>query len=102
MVDLSTSYAGLTLKNPLVVSASPLCTEIGNLRRMEHMGAAAIVLHSLFEEQINIESNELDKYLWSSTDVSAEATNLYPSLENFNIGPEAYLEHIRKANPDNS
>jgi dihydroorotate dehydrogenase (fumarate) len=71
--------------------------DIGNLRSMEHMGAAAIVLHSLFEEQINIESNELDKYLWSSADVSAEAMNFYPSMENYNIGPEAYLEHIRKA-----
>jgi dihydroorotate dehydrogenase (fumarate) len=80
-----------------VVSASPLCKEIGNLRRMEDAGAAAIVLHSLFEEQINIESNELDKYLWNSADVSAEATSFYPDLENYNIGPEAYLEHIRKA-----
>jgi dihydroorotate dehydrogenase (fumarate) len=97
MVDLSTSYAGLTLKNPLVVSGSPLCKEIGNLRRMEDAGAAAIVLHSLFEEQINIESNELDKYLWHSADVSAEATSYYPNLENFGIGPDAYLEHIRKA-----
>ncbi len=97
MVDLSTNYAGLTLKNPLVVSSSPLCKEIDHLRRMEDAGAAAIVLHSLFEEQINIESNELDKYLWSSAEVSAEATNYYPNLENFGIGPDAYLEHIRKA-----
>jgi dihydroorotate dehydrogenase (fumarate) len=97
MVDLSTNYAGLTLKNPLVVSSSPLCKEIGHLRRMEDAGAAAIVLHSLFEEQINIESNEIDKYLWSSAEVSAEATNYYPNLENFGIGPDAYLEHIRKA-----
>jgi dihydroorotate dehydrogenase (fumarate) len=97
MVDLSTSYAGLTLKNPLVVSASHLCKEIGNLRRMEDSGGAAIVLHSLFEEQINIESNQLDKYLWNSSGISAEATNYYSGLENFNIGPDAYLEHIRKA-----
>ena len=97
MIDLSTSYAGLSLKNPLVVSSSPLCKEIGNLRRMEDAGAAAIVLHSLFEEQINIESNELDKYLCNSAEVSAEATNYYPNLENFGIGPDAYLEHIRKA-----
>jgi dihydroorotate dehydrogenase (fumarate) len=97
MVDLSTNYAGLTLKNPLVVSSSPLCKEIGNLRRMEDAGAAAIVLHSLFEEQINIESDELDKYLWNSAEVSAEATNYYPGAENFSIGPDAYLEHIRKA-----
>jgi dihydroorotate dehydrogenase (fumarate) len=80
-----------------VVSASPLNKEIGNLRRMEDAGAAAIVLHSLFEEQINIESNELDKSLWSSTDVSAEAMSFFPNMENYNIGPEGYLEHIRKA-----
>jgi dihydroorotate dehydrogenase (fumarate) len=97
MVDLSTSYAGLTLKNPLVVSPSPLCKELSNLRRMEDSGAAAIVLHSLFEEQINVESNELDKYLWNSSDVSAESTSYYPDLENYNIGPDAYLEHLRKA-----
>lgn len=97
MVDLSTSYAGLTLKNPLVVSASPLTKEIGNLRQMEDAGTAAIVLHSLFEEQINIESNELDSHLWNSTDVSAEASSYYPDMDNYNMGPEAYLEHIRKA-----
>jgi dihydroorotate dehydrogenase (fumarate) len=97
MVDLSTNYARLTLKNPLVVSASPLCKEISNLRRMEDAGAAAIVLHSLFEEQINIESNELDKYLWGSSDVSSEATSYYPDLSQLKIGPDAYLEHIRQA-----
>ncbi len=97
MVDLSTTYAGLTLKNPLVVSASPLCKEIGNLRRMEDAGAAAIVLHSLFEEQINIESNELDKYLWRSSEVSAEAATYYPDLEKLKIGPDSYLEYIRQA-----
>jgi dihydroorotate dehydrogenase (fumarate) len=64
---------------------------------MEDAGAAAIVLHSLFEEQINIESNELDKYLWNSSGVSAEAAEYFPGAENFSIGPDAYLEHIRKA-----
>ena len=97
MVDLSTSYAGLTLKNPLVVSASPLCQELSNLRRMEDAGAAAIVLHSLFEEQILIESNELDKYLSNLADVSGEATSYYPDLEKLKIGPDAYLEYIRQA-----
>jgi dihydroorotate dehydrogenase (fumarate) len=97
MVDLSTSYAGLTLKNPLVAAPSPLCKEISTLRQMEDAGASAVVLHSLFEEQINIESQELDKYLWNSSDVSAEGMSYYPDLENYNIGPDAYLEHIRKA-----
>ena len=96
-MDLSTNYAGLQLKNPLVASSSPLCREIVHLRQMEDSGAAAIMLHSLFEEQINIESNELDTYLWSSTDVSAEAMSYFPSMESYNTGPDAYLEHIRKA-----
>ena len=97
MIDLSTKYLGLELRNPLVVAASPLCKEIANLRHMEDAGASAIVLHSLFEEQINIESNELDRYLWDGTDVSAESTSMFPDLANYNIGPDGYLEHIRQA-----
>jgi dihydroorotate dehydrogenase (fumarate) len=87
----------MDLRNPLVVSASPLSKEIANLRHMEDAGAAAIVLYSLFEEQINIESNELDRYLWDGSDVSAESTSMFPDLANYNIGPDAYLEHIRQA-----
>ena len=97
MIDLSTKYLGLDLRNPLVVAASPLSKEIANLRHMEDAGAGAIVLHSLFEEQINIESNELDRYLWDGSDVSAESTSMFPDLANYNIGPDGYLEHIRKA-----
>ncbi len=97
MIDLSTKYLGMDLRNPLVVSASPLSKEIANLRHMEDAGAAAIVLYSLFEEQINIESNELDRYLWDGSDVSAESTSMFPDLANYNIGPDAYLEHIRQA-----
>ncbi len=78
MIDLSTKYLGLKLRNPLVVSASPLSKEIANLRQMEDCGASAIVLYSLFEEQINLESNELDRYLWDGADVSAESTTVYP------------------------
>jgi dihydroorotate dehydrogenase (fumarate) len=97
MIDLSTQYLGLKLANPLVVSASPLCKEIMNLRQMEDAGAAAIVLHSLFEEQINIESNELDRFLWDGSDLSAESTTIFPDLGDYNIGPDGYLEHIRQA-----
>jgi dihydroorotate dehydrogenase (fumarate) len=97
MVDLSTKYLGLNLRNPLVVSASPLCREIPNLRQMEDAGAAAIVLHSLFEEQITLESKELDRFIWDGTEVGAEATSIFPNLNNYNIGPDAYLEHIRAA-----
>jgi dihydroorotate dehydrogenase (fumarate) len=97
MIDLSTQYLGLKLRNPLVVSASPLCKEIMNLRQMEDAGAGAIVLHSLFEEQINIESNELDRFLWDGSHLSAESTTIFPDLASYNIGPEGYLEHIRRA-----
>ncbi len=97
MTNLSTKYLGLKLKNPLVASASPICREIANIRHLEDAGASAVVLHSLFEEQINIESNELDRFLWTSSDVSAEALNYYPDFQDFKIGPDDYLEHIRKA-----
>src|SRR3954454_17864686 len=97
MTNLSTKYLGLKLKNPLVASASPLCKEIGNIRKMEDCGASAVVLHSLFEEQINIESNELDRMLWDSSSTSAEANDYFPDLGNYSIGPDGYLDHIRKA-----
>ncbi|HYB75026.1 MAG TPA: dihydroorotate dehydrogenase-like protein [Candidatus Sulfotelmatobacter sp.] len=97
MIDLSTSYLGLTLKNPLVVSASPLCEEIGNIRRMEDSGASAVVLHSLFEEQINLESNDLDRYLSRGTESFAESLTYFPDMTAYNLGPDGYLEHLRRA-----
>ncbi|MGA2991430.1 MAG: dihydroorotate dehydrogenase-like protein [Candidatus Korobacteraceae bacterium] len=97
MIDLSTKYLGLKLKNPLVASSSPLCKELDNLRKLEDAGASAVVLESLFEEQIIIDSNELDRNLWESADVSAEAQGYYPSFDNYNLGADRYLEHIRKA-----
>jgi dihydroorotate dehydrogenase (fumarate) len=97
MIDLSTNYLGLKLRNPLVAAASPLCKEIPNLRSLEDAGASAIVLHSLFEEQINIESKELDRFLWDSSEIGAESTSIFPDLHNYNIGPDGYLEHIRLA-----
>ena len=97
MIDLSTHYLGLKLRNPLVVAASPLCKDVTNLRHMEDCGASAVVLHSLFEEQLNIESNELDRFLWDGLDLSAESTSIFPDLGNYNIGPDSYLEHIRQA-----
>lgn len=97
MSDLSTTYLGLKLKSPVAVSASPLCKELGNIKRMEDAGAGAVVLHSLFEEQINIESNELDQFLSQASDVGPEAAAMFPDMGSYNVGPEAYLEHIRKA-----
>jgi dihydroorotate dehydrogenase (fumarate) len=97
MIDLSTKYLGLKLKNPVVASASPITKELVNMRRLEDAGASAIVMHSLFEEQLTVESDELDRQLSATENVSAEAMGLYPDLANYNIGPDDYLETIVKA-----
>jgi dihydroorotate dehydrogenase (fumarate) len=97
MPDLSTTYLGFTLLNPLVVSASPLCEDLDNLRRMEDAGAAAVVLHSLFEEQLTVESLDLDQQLGSGSESFPEALTYFPDMTDYNLGPEGYLEHIRQA-----
>ncbi|MEI8188967.1 MAG: dihydroorotate dehydrogenase-like protein [candidate division NC10 bacterium] len=97
MSDLSTSYLGLSLKNPLVVSPSPLCEDLGAIRKMEDAGASAVVLHSLFEEQLTLNSQDLDRFLTSGTESFAEALSYFPDMGQFTLGPEAYLEHIQKA-----
>lgn len=97
-MDLRTTYLGLQLKNPIVPSSSPLTRELANLRRMEDAGAAAIVLYSLFEEEINMESHALDRYLTEGTESYAEALSYFPEAPAYRaIGPDAYLEHIFRA-----
>jgi dihydroorotate dehydrogenase (fumarate) len=86
----------MTLKSPLVASSSPMCEDVGNIRRMEDAGAAAVVLHSLFEERIERESDDLDRFIGIATDVSAEAITQLPELTDYVKGPETYLEHLRK------
>jgi len=97
MIDLTTKYLGLKLKNPLLVSASPLSEDLGNIRRMEDSGAAAIVLTSLFEEQIHVEGSTLDHFLDQGTESFAESLTYYPDLTGYNLGPDGYLEHLRRA-----
>lgn len=97
MIDLSTSYLELNLKNPLVASPSPLCEDVDNIRRMEDAGAAAVVLHSLFEEQITLKSRELDRYLTQGTERFAESLTYFPDLGSYKLGPDEYLEHIHRA-----
>lgn len=96
-MDLKTDYLGLRLDSPLVPSASPLSQEIDNLKRMEDAGAGAVVLHSLFEEQIDVESIQLDRYLTHSAESHAEALDYFPDLGRYQLGPDAYLEHVRRA-----
>ncbi len=93
-IDLSTTYLGLKLKNPLVASSSPMCADLGNVRRIEDAGAGAVVLHSLFEEQIELESEELDRFLTESAGLSPEATTHLPEPMHPVMGPEQYLKHI--------
>lgn len=96
-IDLSTGYLGLKLRSPLVASSSPFCKDIGNILRLEDSGASAVVLHSLFEEQIQVESGELDRFLTETSDSYGEAVSYFPEMTSYNFGPEPYLNHLRKA-----
>jgi dihydroorotate dehydrogenase (fumarate) len=94
MIDLSTTYLGLELKNPLVASASPLSKKAENAKKLEEAGVSAIVMYSLFEEQIIHDSLELDHYLTRGTNSFAEALTYLPDLATYNMGPEKYLGHL--------
>lgn len=96
MPNLTTNYLGMTLKNPLVPSSSPQMQKLDNIKRMEDAGAAAVVLHSLFEEQIARESFALDHYLNYGSESFAEALTYFPEMLGYNRGAQGYLEHIRK------
>jgi len=96
-MDLTTKYLGLTLKNPIVPSAGPLSHTVDTMKRLEEFGAAAIVVYSLFEEQIEHETAELNHYLAQGTESFAEALTYFPEAEDYNLGPEEYVEHIHKA-----
>ena len=95
-MDLTTTYMGLKLKNPLVPSASPLGRDVSTVKRMEDSGAAAVVLESLFEEQIVHEKFEMDHFLAQGTESFAEATSYFPDSDMYTFGPDEYLAHIRK------
>jgi len=96
MLDLATSYLGMALRHPLVVSASPLSKRLDTARQLEDAGAAAIVMYSLFEEQITHESLELDHYLRVGSHSYAESVGYFPDLDTYNIGVEPYLEHLHR------
>jgi dihydroorotate dehydrogenase (fumarate) len=96
-MDLSTTYLGMALRTPLVPSASPLSQKLDNIKRMEDAGAAAVVLYSLFEEQLRLDRLELHHHLNYHTHSFAEALTFFPEPEEFYLGPEGYLNHVRKA-----
>jgi dihydroorotate dehydrogenase (fumarate) len=97
MIDLKTEYLGLKLKNPLVVSSSPLTGSLDNIKRLEDAGAAAIVLPSIFEEQLALESNALDSDLSRGTNSFPEASSFLPEYDNYRQGQDAYLSLLRQA-----
>jgi dihydroorotate dehydrogenase (fumarate) len=97
MVDLTTTYMGMKLKNPLVPSASPLSASLDNIKRMEDAGAAAVTLHSLFEEQIEFEAEALTHFLEHGTEQFAEALTYFPQVHEYRRQPDDYVEHIRQA-----
>ncbi len=96
-MDLSTKYLGMQLRTPLVASASPLSQEISGIRNLEDAGASAVVLYSLFEEQLHKEALELELHLNAGTESFAESITYFPHSSEFHTGPDEYLEHIRKA-----
>ncbi|HIK56959.1 MAG TPA: dihydroorotate dehydrogenase-like protein [Synechococcales cyanobacterium M55_K2018_004] len=97
-MTLTTTYLGMELRSPLVVgAAAPLTEDLDNLKRLEDAGAAAIVLHSLFEEQIQHDVLELHHHLEFGTHSFAEALTYFPEPDIFHVGPEAYLSHVRRA-----
>jgi len=96
-MDLSTQYMGLKLKNPIVPSSSPLSQSVESIRRLEDAGASAVVMYSLFEEQVTLESYYIDHYLAHGSESYSEAQNYFQDMPSYNVGPEKYLELILRA-----
>ncbi|MFI5252582.1 MAG: dihydroorotate dehydrogenase-like protein [Bacteroidota bacterium] len=96
-MDFTTTYLGMKLKNPIVPSAGPLSHSIENMKRLEDAGAAAIVMYSLFEEQIAHETSELYHYLSYGTESFAESLTYFPDIQHYNLGPDEYVELVAKA-----
>ena len=96
-MNLTTKYLDMVLKNPIVASSSPLSHNIDSIRRLEDAGAAAVVMYSLFEEQIGFDSYYVDYHLTQGIDSYAESISYFPDMQSYNVGPEGYLNLIRRA-----
>ena len=96
-MSLATNYLGLPLKNPIVASSSPLSHTVEGIRRLEDAGAAAVVMYSLFEEQITFDSLYIDHYLRNNTNSFAESLSYFPEMDSYNVWPDEYLNVIRQA-----
>jgi len=96
-MSLTTNYLGLVLRNPIVASSSPLSHNVDSIRRLEDAGASAVVMYSLFEEQITFDSFYVDHYLRSGTNSFAESLSFFPEMDQYNVWPDEYLNLIRRA-----
>jgi len=96
-MSLATNYLGLMLKNPIVASSSPLSHNVDSIRRLEDAGASAVVMYSLFEEQITFDSYYIDYHLTHAVDSYAESLSYFPEMQGYNVWPEEYMNLIRKA-----
>ena len=96
-MNLTTNYLGMVLKNPIVASSSPLSHTVDSIRRLEDAGVAAVVMYSLFEEQIGFDSYYIDYHLTQGTDSYAESISYFPDMQSYNVGPDEYLNLIRRA-----
>ena len=95
-MDLTTTYMGLKLKNPIIIGASPLTASFESIKKLEENGAAAVVLHSIFEEQINHEIHEIDHFLFKGSEDYAEALGYFPEVTLSNLESDNYLDEIKK------
>ena len=95
-MNLETQYLGLTLRNPLVVGASPFCDSLDASKRLEEAGAAAIVMHSLFEEQIDREQQALIHHMETTAESNFEATSYFPHYDDYQLTPDTYLRTLER------
>ncbi|MCM3903539.1 MAG: hypothetical protein ND866_17685, partial [Pyrinomonadaceae bacterium] len=96
-MTLATNYLGMALKNPIVASSSPLSHNVDSICRLEDAGASAVVMYSLFEEQITFDSLYVDHHLTSGTDSFAESLSYFPEMQSYNVWPDEYMNLIRRA-----
>lgn len=96
-MNLTTNYLGMALKNPIVASSSPLSHNVDSIRRLEDAGASAVVMYSLFEEQIGFDSYYIDYHLTQGIDSYAESISYFPDMQSYNVGPDEYMKLIRRA-----
>ena len=96
-MDLRTTYMGMELQHPIVASASPLSGSVASIKRLEDAGAAAVVMFSLFEEQLQHESAALEYLMTAGTESFAESLNYFPEMDDYTVGPDSYLELLRQA-----